>query len=452
MGDLPNRDYYSWKSWVNVTTRKIQKYFTKGIIMNSNMESINNIKFDTRSSHTPIASGGLGWNSGAQTLDLKLIGDCTIQIGQETLIYVKAQGNIVNGDVIQYVTATGNNIIVKKAVAAEINIKPSLLLGLATVNISNNTKGYICIQGSVRDISTSGYADGTILYYNSTIGAPVGDYTDTKPASQYAQIVLGIVGKASTGASLNGIIFVSLKVRCRFSELQGVSITPPTENDLVQYDANGNLVNTKTINGDITYTSPLNIKGVKTNAVEVTDLTVECGAEKTIVLANPVYSDLIISAANLRVGNSPPSFVAFQDSIYATSFINGNTDIVYGSFEIQHDYKEGTALEVHLHWSPSSTNTGNCVWSMKYSKAGMAGTFGAEESLTFTQAGSGTVNKHQYVSGNVLISGTGLTIGTVILFALSRPSGDAFTGDAFLHSVGVHYQIDTMGSRTISAK
>jgi hypothetical protein len=27
-------------------------------------------------------------------------------------------------------------------------------------------------------------------------------------------------------------------------------------------------------------------------------------------------------------------------------------------FEIPHTYREGSDLEVHLHWAPSSTNTG----------------------------------------------------------------------------------------------
>jgi len=171
------------------------------------------------------------------------------------------------------------------------------------------------------------------------------------------------------------------------------------------------------------------------------------------LLATPVYNDIIIQASNLRPsGTTPPAFDAFQDSIYAIKFENAQTDIVYGAFEIPHDYKENTDLEVHIHWSPSSTDTGDCVFSFKYSIAGMNGTFGSEATKTFTQAGSGTVNKHQYVSGNTVIAGSGITIGTIIAFALSRPTGDAFTGEAWVHSIGIHYQCDTLGSRQISAK
>jgi len=191
---------------------------------------------------------------------------------------------------------------------------------------------------------------------------------------------------------------------------------------------------------------------IKTDTTTPTDLAIVTGAAKTLVLSTVVYDDIIIQAANLRVGTTPPTFATFQDSIYGIKFINAQTDIVYGAFEIPHDYKEGTDLTIHLHWSPDSTDTGNCVWDMRYTIAAVNGTFGSEVTRSFTQAGSGTINAHQLVNANAVISGSGVVIGTIIAFALSRPAGDAFTGDAFLHSVGVHYQIDTMGSRGIATK
>jgi hypothetical protein len=193
---------------------------------------------------------------------------------------------------------------------------------------------------------------------------------------------------------------------------------------------------------------------VKTDKTTPTDLSITTGAQKTIKLNTTVYDDIIIQAINLRGGVSPPSYVAFQDSIFGVSFVNNQTDIVYGAFELPHTYKEGTDLEVHLHWSPGTTNTGRCDWVMKYSYANMGGTFGAEETITFQQEGSGIVNKGQYVSGNVLIDGTSksLKIGAIFVFALSRPVGDDFTGHAFLHQVGIHYEIDTMGSRQRAVK
>jgi len=191
---------------------------------------------------------------------------------------------------------------------------------------------------------------------------------------------------------------------------------------------------------------------IKTDGTAPTDLTIVTGAAKTMVLDTPVYDDIIINAMNLRGGGTPPAYEAFISSIYGVAFKDNATDLVYGSFELPHTYKEGTDLEVHLHWSPSSTNTGDCVFIMKYAYALMGGAFTEELEKTFTQAGSGTALLNQYVSADSLIDGTTLKIGAIFLFALSRPTGDAFTGDAFLHQVGVHYEIDTMGSRQISSK
>ena len=80
------------------------------------------------------------------------------------------------------------------------------------------------------------------------------------------------------------------------------------------------------------------------------------------------------------------------------------------------------------------------------------GTFGPAAQKTLTAAGSGVALQHQYSTGNTAIDGDDIKIGDVIVFALSRPAGDAFTGDAFLHSIGLHYECDTLGSRARSQK
>jgi hypothetical protein len=196
--------------------------------------------------------------------------------------------------------------------------------------------------------------------------------------------------------------------------------------------------------------------GIETNTIDTTgtanDLSINCGTDKTLVLGESVWDDIIVPASNLRGGVSVPNFSVFQNGVYQLLFINTQSDEVYGSFEIPHDYKEGTDLQPHIHWSPNSTNTGNCVWDFEYTIVNANGTFGATTTTTITQAGSGTINKHQLANTAAVISGSGIKVGAICVFRLARPTGDAFTGDAFLHSVGVHYQIDTMGSRQITTK
>jgi hypothetical protein len=52
------------------------------------------------------------------------------------------------------------------------------------------------------------------------------------------------------------------------------------------------------------------------------------------------------------------------------------------------------------------------------------------------------------------ITGTNFKIGDQFMFTLTRVAadGDAFSGDCLIETAGIHYQVDTLGSRSISAK
>ena len=208
-----------------------------------------------------------------------------------------------------------------------------------------------------------------------------------------------------------------------------------------------------TINDMIAYALRGRTSQIKTDTTAPTDLTITTGAAKTMVLGTPVYNDIIVSASNLKPGVGTPAFAEFIAPIWALKFLDNATNSVYGAFELPHSYKEGTALEVHVHWSPSSNDTGDCVWKFKsvVENMGSAGAFGALPDMTATQAGGGVPLAHQYASFGS-IPGTDRKIGDIIAFELSRPTGDAYTGGAFLHSIGVHYQSDTLGSRQMAVK
>lgn len=166
------------------------------------------------------------------------------------------------------------------------------------------------------------------------------------------------------------------------------------------------------------------------------------------------WNDIIIPVSNLRPGASAPVFAVFTNGIYGLRFDAGVMDEVHGAFELLHDYVEGTDLHVHVHWSPTTNNNGNAVFSLEYTVANFGSTFPASAPLIGppTPAG-GIVNRHLIYSIGV-IPGAGLKIGSMVAFRLYRPNGglDTFTGNAFVHSFGVHYQTDGLGSRLIAAK
>jgi len=167
-----------------------------------------------------------------------------------------------------------------------------------------------------------------------------------------------------------------------------------------------------------------------------------------------VFNDWMIAAHSLRAGATPPTWAPWNGTLYAPEFIDAATTDLHGSIELLHEYKQGSDIEIHIHWSPSTINTGNCKWGLDYSIVNIDGTFAAPTTITITPAASGVVRKHSLTSFGT-ISGTGLTIGAVINFRIYRlgtDAADTFTGSAFLHNVGCHHECDTIGSRTQTAK
>ena len=171
--------------------------------------------------------------------------------------------------------------------------------------------------------------------------------------------------------------------------------------------------------------------------------------------AATVWNDVFMSGLATRAGSSAPTVTAFSGGVYGQRFDDGATAMeVHGSLEMQHDYKEGTALSVHVHWSPTTTNTGNIRWGLEYSIVNIGSAFPTTSTIYITQAGAGVVNQHQLVAF-ADISGTGRKIGDVIAFRLFRDANnaaDTFTGNAFMHQIGIHYECDTIGSRLITTK
>ncbi len=171
-------------------------------------------------------------------------------------------------------------------------------------------------------------------------------------------------------------------------------------------------------------------------------------------LATPAWNDYSVAAHSMRDGATPPTWAAWNGTLRAPSFINAATTDLHCSFELLHDWMEGSDFEVHVHWTPSTTNTGNCKWGLDYSILTSTGAAAAPTTVTITPAANGVV-RQESLSTFGTISGAGLTIGTIIdvrIYRLGNDAADTFTGNAFLHSVGLHHQSDSLGSRTATAK
>ncbi len=147
----------------------------------------------------------------------------------------------------------------------------------------------------------------------------------------------------------------------------------------------------------------------------------------------------------------------FQDQSSAS-----NEEEVFFTVQLPHNWKEGTVLYPHLHWSPQGASTGNVVWGLEYSWINYDATtplaFPNTTLITATTAAiaSGDVDKHLITAFSSLTPGVNNNkISSILMCRLYRKSADAadtYTGNAAVLSFDFHYEIDGVGSHSLYVK
>lgn len=193
---------------------------------------------------------------------------------------------------------------------------------------------------------------------------------------------------------------------------------------------------------------------INTGVVTPSDLEIDCGTEKTVKLTQSVWDDISpIPILNTRLGGAnQPSLTNLVGNIQQFTF--GVGDYIYGAYEIPHTYKEGTDLDIHVHWVSNGLEATEkfVKWEFEYSIANVDGTFGTATVISSENSiPANTTNRtHFYSDINGVVSGTGLLIGAYILYRFRRiaSTGAAPANNPFAIALGVHIEMDTLGSRT----
>lgn len=194
---------------------------------------------------------------------------------------------------------------------------------------------------------------------------------------------------------------------------------------------------------------------IVTDLVAPSDLHIDCGTDKTIVLDETVWDDLppspIIAA---KAGSSAPTLRTFISDIEQYTF-DATNDFVIGATEITHKWKEGTTIYPHIHWATNGTNAAatGVKWELRYTIGDGAETF-ANQTTTVVdvEIPAVTADRTHIISDFAsAITGTTYKIGAYILWKLSRiateHAGGEPANDPFALALGFHVEMDTMGSR-----
>ncbi len=173
------------------------------------------------------------------------------------------------------------------------------------------------------------------------------------------------------------------------------------------------------------------------------------------------YDDVLVSQNQLgKKGISDPTNLNWRGGVIP-QFNNG--DELMFTIQLPHRYVEGTDLYPHIHWTPhtqGNEESGNTVnWAIEYTIASPLTQFPVETSLSLQGTCSGTDHWHEVADngGVAVISGSGLTISTIISGRVYRDVGDSWSDNdpdkrpGLLH-LDFHVLMDTIGSAKIYTK
>lgn len=158
-----------------------------GIPLNvtGNIGNIDSIQFNTSANIPANTPGLLWWNAGDDTLNLNQENGTTQQIGQESYAYVRNRtGNTIpNGSAVRFAGAeqNGQARLLVAPFLANGSVSTLYGLGVTTEDIANGADGLVTVWGKVRNIDTSAFNVGDVLYVSPTVAGQMTNVQPTAP-------------------------------------------------------------------------------------------------------------------------------------------------------------------------------------------------------------------------------------------------------------------------------
>ena len=157
---------------------------------------------------TPVTVSSIGkmvWNATDQTLDIGMDYGVVQQVGLETYARVAnfTGVTIPNGTVVGFTGAVPDSALSVAPYLANGSTNTLYVVGVMTHDLPDTgQKGYCTVWGFVRDVDTSAFTLGDILYASPTVA---GAFTNVKPTAP--DNVVPIAAVLQVGAT-DGVIFV----------------------------------------------------------------------------------------------------------------------------------------------------------------------------------------------------------------------------------------------------
>jgi len=234
----------------------------------------------------------------------------------------------------------------------------------------------------------------------------------------------------------------------------GTSILDTSGNELLLLTATGSAVNELTLANASTGNGPIlsatgetnvdiNLNPKGTGVLKSATAAVKiAGLETMWVPASAMYGATTNPAEAAQVETT-----ALRPDMKVFDFAAAADDFVQFSVAFPKSWNEGT-ITYQAFWTPSTTNTGNCIWGLQGVSVGDGDTIDVAygTAVTVTDAGIGTVEDQQVtaVSSAVTIAGSP-AVDQQTYFQFFRDAdvgGDTFTGVARLLGIKIFFTTD----------
>ena len=143
---------------------------------------------------------------------------------------------------------------------------------------------------------------------------------------------------------------------------------------------------------------------------------------------------------------------------YAMLGTGPQTKQFWTNIHINHDYRIGTPVYIHVHWIPETAAAGNVIWTLKVAGAKghnqAAFNFATPLTFTITQAAPGIQYQHMIaemsdIDAKALLDTGILEPDTVLHCRVSRTPGgsDTYGAIAFVDYCDAHYQVSRFATK-----
>jgi hypothetical protein len=372
------------------------------------------------------------WNDDDGTVDMLLKGgNVNMRVGQSSIhrVYNDSGASIAKGKVVYIYGSQGQRTTVRLA-DNDTDTTSARTFGFTAEAIDNGQSGFVISEGVLNNISTSGFADGTILWLGDD-----GNYVGTRPTQPEHGVFLGVVVKGnSVGA---GSIFVKIQNGQELDELHDVLITSASAGQVLARNTGNTLWVNKTLaaadvgaaaSGSIT-TSGL----TQSTARILGRTTASTGAVEEIQIG----SGLSLSAGELSATSS--------GGISAVGASTADVLSVSGSDLVADDPNADRIV----FWDDSESK-------LRYLEAGSGLTISGTTMTASGGIGGGTGSTDNSIlrsdgTGGSTLQASGLSIGDAVI-AITGITGDAgtdvitATGSGFANEQRIRFTALTGGS------